>query len=64
MKNADAAEIKGCDGGKQISVAEIHIAAGILGLPFAVSATPTNASGRRGALLIIGRESADLKDSV
>ncbi|MDR1536721.1 MAG: hypothetical protein LBU32_01765, partial [Clostridiales bacterium] len=63
-ENADAAEIKGRDGVKLISGAEIHIAAGALGLPSAVGAAPANASGRSGALLIIGRESADLKDSV
>ncbi|MDR1541202.1 MAG: hypothetical protein LBU32_25045, partial [Clostridiales bacterium] len=58
-ENADAAEIKGRDGGKLISGAEIHISAGALGLPSAVGAAPANASGRSGALLIIGRESAD-----
>ncbi|MDR1537199.1 MAG: hypothetical protein LBU32_04255 [Clostridiales bacterium] len=59
-----SAEIKGRDGGRLISGAEIHIAAGALGLPSAVGAAPANASGRSGALPIIGRESADLKDSV
>jgi hypothetical protein len=34
-ENADAAEIKGHDGGKLISGAEIHIAAGALGPPSA-----------------------------
>ncbi|MDR1536419.1 MAG: hypothetical protein LBU32_00170 [Clostridiales bacterium] len=53
-ENPDTAEINGHDGGKQISGAEIHIAAGVLGLPSAVGTAPANASDRSGALLIIG----------
>ncbi|MDR1541944.1 MAG: hypothetical protein LBU32_28975 [Clostridiales bacterium] len=38
-ENADTIEIRGYDGGERISGAEIHIAAGVLGLLFAVAAS-------------------------
>ncbi|WP_435302159.1 transposase [Bacillus thuringiensis] len=50
VKNADTAEQKGYDGGKNVSGIKRHISVDILGLPHAVHVTTANVTDRKGAL--------------
>jgi hypothetical protein len=55
VPNADTAAQKGYDANKKVSGVKRHIAAGIMGLPHALSITTADVSDRQGAVEMIGQ---------
>ena len=61
VKNADSAGAKGYDAGKKVSGIKRHIAVDTQGFPHAIAVTTANVTDRKGALLALSRQAADLK---
>ena len=61
MKNADSAGAKGYDAGKKVSGIKRHIAVDTQGFPHAIAVTTANVTDRKGALLALSRQAADLQ---
>lgn len=61
VKNAISAGAKGYDAGKKVSGIKRHIAVDTQGFPHAIAVTTANVTDRKGALLALGRQAADLQ---
>jgi transposase len=55
VKNTDTAELKGYDGGKQVSGIKRHIGVDTEGLPHAIAVTTANVTDRQGAIDMLKR---------
>lgn len=60
VKNTDTAELKGYDGGKQVSGIKRHLCVDTEGLPHAIYVTTANITDRAGALEMVWRYQSQL----